>query len=195
MPAVKRQDLHLTKEGRKLHEQIHTQTLEARLRILQSMDLFQSLKASELGNLADRLISTPFAEGDLIAKQGQVDRWLYVIAQGQVEIDIAEQTEEQAPVLTLGPGDFFGEMGVLTGRPRVATARAKTPVKSYRLDREAFTEILSARPEIVEEISDVMADRHETLEHAIHERSKRSHQLSDSNQTTIAASIRQFFRL
>src|SRR5207248_10297351 len=62
-------------------------------------------------------------------------------------------------IATLQAGDFFGEMSLLTGDKRSATVVALEDVECYRLDKDAFHDILQKRPEIAEHISHVLARR------------------------------------
>jgi CRP-like cAMP-binding protein len=60
-------------------------------------------------------------------------------------------------VASLEPGQFFGEMALLTGAPRSATVVAETDLHCYKLDRESFLEIIQARPLMAEDISQLLA--------------------------------------
>jgi CRP-like cAMP-binding protein len=67
-------------------------------------------------------------------------------------------------VATLHGGEFFGEIGMMTGEPRRATVNARTDVTCYRLGKEAFEDILRRRPEIAEQMSLILAHRSVELE-------------------------------
>ena len=66
-------------------------------------------------------------------------------------------------VRILGRGNFFGEMGLLTGAPRSASVVAKSDVECYRIDKEVTEEILHARPGIADEISHILVTRRAEL--------------------------------
>ena len=66
-------------------------------------------------------------------------------------------------IATLGPGQVFGEMGMMTGAPRSATVGARTDVICYRLDKEGFQSIIKARPDVANAMSVVLADRQTDL--------------------------------
>jgi CRP-like cAMP-binding protein len=70
-------------------------------------------------------------------KQGEVSDAFYAIGSGQVEV-----LEKRKVLSTLGPGGYFGEIGLLLDVPRTATVRAKTPVRLYRLDRKGFDRLV-----------------------------------------------------
>jgi CRP-like cAMP-binding protein len=99
-------------------------------------------------------------------------------------------------VAELHEGDFFGEMGMMTGEPRSATVSALTDVECYRLDKEAFDEILSRRPEIAEDISQILARRRAELEairEGLNEEAKRARMRR--HQGDLLDRIRKFFTL
>ncbi len=74
------------------------------------------------------------------------------------EVRINIEGTNKAVAKIQAPG-FVGEMGLMTGEPRTATVVALTEVECYRLDKEGFNKIMVGRPEIVREISGVLANR------------------------------------
>src|ERR1700748_897268 len=64
--------------------------------------------------------------------------------------------------LGFGPGDYFGEMGLLAGKPATANITAVAPSSVYELTKADLKPILEARPEIAQELSRAMAQRLET---------------------------------
>jgi len=66
----------------------------------------------------------------------------------------------------LRPGQFFGEMALMTGDARTATVVAKTDVECWRLDRGSFQQLLQTRPEIAGEVKRVIDARRGDLERA-----------------------------
>ena len=98
--------------------------------------------------------------GESITRQGAEAHWLYLITRGEAEVRVsADGNNLSERVATLGEGDFFGEMGMMTGEARAATLIALSDVECYRLDKEAFNDVLQRRPEIAEDISVVLARR------------------------------------
>jgi CRP-like cAMP-binding protein len=69
-------------------------------------------------------------------------------------------------VSKLGPGEFFGEMGLLTGEPRTATIVAESDVECYRVGKEEFQQLLEDRPALAEEVASVLARRRLSLDAA-----------------------------
>ena len=73
-----------------------------------------------------------------------------------VQIGVLGASKE---VATLGDGQFFGEMSLMTGESRTATVVAKTDVECYVVDKEAFQEIVQEKPELAGIISDILSRR------------------------------------
>jgi CRP-like cAMP-binding protein len=88
---------------------------------------------------------------------------LFVVRQGEVAVRV-HVDGSTADVATVGPGDIFGEMSVLTGENRAATCIARSETACYVIDRSAFEEVLEERPEIAEHFSSTLARRQTELE-------------------------------
>lgn len=129
--------------------------------MLQSVELFVGLTQDELGFLAEHLVSVPFAKADVIARQGELAQWLYLLMEGEVDVWFESPGQPHRYLATLEPGEVFGEMGLMTGEPRRATLIAKSSAQCYRLEKAAFEQVLRARPQIAEEISKILAAREE----------------------------------
>lgn len=83
-----------------------------------------------------------FESGQVIIRQGDIGRAMYIIQSGQVEV-VQEADANETRVATLGPGEHFGEIAVLKDTRRTATVRALEPVTVLRISREE-TKMLSA---------------------------------------------------
>lgn len=75
--------------------------------------------------------------GDVIVRQGEVADRFYIVSDGEVEV-IREGAGGEERVALLGPGQFFGEIGLLTAKPRIATVRTTKDTELLALDRDAF---------------------------------------------------------
>jgi len=129
------------------------------------LELFATLTEDERRKLASGLKYAPFVRGEAMTRQGAEAHWLYLITKGEAEVRVSiDRSKSSVRVATLNAGDFFGEMGLMTGEPRSATVIALTDVECYRLDKETFQGTLMSRPEIAEDISDILARRRVELE-------------------------------
>lgn len=137
-----------------------------RLAALTGLGFLQTLTEVERDELAGQLRYTPFVADELIARQGTVAHWLYILTRGTVEVRLDSDGGDRL-VATIEAPDFFGEMGLMTGEPRAANVFALTDVECYRLDKKAFDHILLQRPEVAADISELLAERKVELDAAI----------------------------
>ncbi|HJQ23032.1 MAG TPA: mechanosensitive ion channel family protein [Blastocatellia bacterium] len=192
MPA---QALFLTQESESRRERKRDEEIARRLDALAHIELFQPLSDEEKHRLAARLRPAPFVRGEVMTRQGDEAHWLYVIVEGEAEVQLKIEGRTEK-VAVLGSGDYFGEMGMMTGEARRATVVARSDVKCYRLDKTAFHDIIHDRPEIAEAISHTLAKRRVELE-AIRESLTEEiiRQRMQHTQRDLLRRIRDFFKL
>jgi small-conductance mechanosensitive channel/CRP-like cAMP-binding protein len=193
--SIPAQALFVTEEELSREERKRAQETDKRARALKRVELFESLTDEERQQLASRIRIAPFARGEVMTKQGAEAHWLYIITLGDAEVRFSLDGKTEH-VATLHPGDFFGERGMMTGERRSADVIALTDVECYRVDKDSFQEILRKRPEIAEDISQVLARRRAELEAAredLTEEAKRA-RMRD-HQGDLLQRIRNFFAL
>jgi small-conductance mechanosensitive channel/CRP-like cAMP-binding protein len=194
--SIPAQSLFLTEDDDARRERKREEEIERRLQTLSGVELFQTLKDDEKRRLAEDLSVAPFGSGEAITRQGAEAHWLYIMTKGEAEVRVAVDGNLSKKVAKLREGDFFGEMGLMTGEPRTATILALTNVECYRLDKDAFNEIIRSRPEIAEDISHVLARRRvelEAIREGLNEEAK--HQRMRHAQGDLLKRIRSFFTL
>jgi MFS family permease len=103
------------------------------LEVARSVDLFASLPANVVEQLARSLFPVAYPAGTRVVREGDSADRFYVVTEG-----IAEVARDGRIVAALGPGDYFGEIGLLHGVPRTATVTARTEVSAYALDADDF---------------------------------------------------------
>ena len=102
-----------------------------------------------------------FAPGTVLFEEGQPGDYMYVVQSGEVEIRrLVGETERVIAVLPAG--EFFGEMAILNGRPRSATAVVRTDATLLVIEGLTFEAMLRARPEIALRIIKSLANRLES---------------------------------
>lgn len=198
--AVSDHTVHLVKEGQSHRKEVRSRELTRRLEAVTGIEMFQCLNEDERVDLAQRLVYSPFARGDILTRQGAVAHWLYIIVSGEVEAWWQPPEGPQRLLEKRGPGSVFGEPGLMTGAPRRATVIAITDVEVYRLDKESFSHILHARPELAEIMSAVLERRLERVREleAGYESDRVGHAFDRREQAETAAlsqRIRDFFRI
>ena len=184
-------------EDNAVHKDLHLQKEVAhRLAALAGVELFHTLNEDERHVLAEGLHPAPFAKGEAMTRQGAEAHSLYIMTKGSAEVAISVADAPRKVIATLQAVDFFGEMSLMTGDKRSATVVALEDVECYRLDKDAFHDILQKRPEIAEHISHVLA-RRRMQDEAAHEgldaEARRLHM--QHTQGDIFARISAFFGL
>ncbi len=168
--ALADQVVHLVQETSAQREAAWHRELARRLAALSGVELFAALDEAERRKIAERLVPTPFARGDVMTRQGAAAHWLYIIVAGEAEVHWEDAAGSRHLLTRLPPGQVFGEMGLMTGAPRGATVTAATEVECYRLDKASFEDIIRDRPVLAEGMARILAQRvaqNEALQQAL----------------------------
>ena len=104
--------------------------------------LFENASPEALDSLANRLRRRKFRRNEVIFHQGDPGDSLHVVATGAVKILLPSAEGEEAIIATLRPGDFFGELALLDGATRSATAAALEATETLVLPRLVLMELL-----------------------------------------------------
>lgn len=138
----------------------------ANLRALRKVDIVACMDPDSIHALAAKAQAHHYAPGERIFAQGDVGDSLYVIKAGTVTLSLAESGEARS-LATLREGDFFGEMSLLTGERRSASADAATDCELLVIDRRHLAPLLEAHPEFMRRISQTIAARRQDTESII----------------------------
>ena len=126
--------------------------------LLRNMPLFEDLAADELQALAVRLAERVVAAGEVVFRAGEQGSTLYLIQEGVVEIAAGDGVKSTV-LASLFAGQFFGELSLLDGSPRSATATALKQTTLQALERDDFLAVLSSKPAAASKILAEMANR------------------------------------
>src|ERR1700682_6097739 len=129
------------------------------LELLRSMDLFAELPDEELIKISRLLREQKIAENQVIFGQGELGDGLYIILQGRVRIASTDQFGRERVLAFYGPGEFFGDMAVLTGGPRSATASASTNLKVLHLRKDDLDVLVATSVSMMRGMLRVMVER------------------------------------
>ncbi|QRG66776.1 SLC13 family permease [Brevibacillus choshinensis] len=113
---------------------------------LKKIGMFKQLSNIELSKLLGKLELHPVTVGTVLFRQGDPGDRLYVIKSGKLELFVEGRTPQMITVLS--EGDTLGEMAMLTGERRSATAIAATDAELYIIDRETFHHLVEEQPSI-----------------------------------------------
>jgi CRP-like cAMP-binding protein len=188
--------IHLTNKDDKYEQNKRLRRIKERMDALQQVELFSTLRDEELAEIAEHLVYTPFAQGDVIMRQGAIAHWLYIIISGDADVFLELLDGGRRRIDSIHGGCFLGEMGLMTGDPRSATVIAQSEVLAYRLDKTSFQKILDKRPELAVEISNILASRRFSIDNLQQQLDSESvAQLMAQQQSTFLEQIRDFFGL
>ncbi|HEX7152371.1 MAG TPA: cyclic nucleotide-binding domain-containing protein [Thermoanaerobaculia bacterium] len=159
------------------------------LQRLHDVDILQPL-----GNAAREAIAFAarvhfYSRGETILRHETAGDSMFVVHQGTVSVRVPEETPQGwREVASLGPGQVFGEMALLTGAARTADIVAATDVTAIEIAKNALQSVLQDNPELVETISAKVSERRGTLDDLRTGSKEEAHQ-------TVLSRIRQYFGL
>ncbi len=110
---------------------------------LSAIPFFGGLEPAALARLAASMRSRRFRRGEVIFHIGDPGDALFVILTGEVKISLPSETGDEAILATLRAGDVFGELALLDGAPRSASATAISPTETVVLPRDRFRELIA----------------------------------------------------
>jgi small-conductance mechanosensitive channel len=178
----------LTEKDREQQHLIKRQALRA-------VDIFDSLSDEEHNQLAEQLIYAPFSEGEVMTKQGTQPKSLGILWEGTAEVRLERDGIEKVVATLVAPA-FFGEMALLTGAERSASVVATSNVECYRLDKEAFHQMIQERKDLAKELSAAVAHRKRILAAATLEFNEEQPEQPEAELAKqILTSIQKFFGL
>ncbi|MHB8876185.1 MAG: cyclic nucleotide-binding domain-containing protein [Myxococcaceae bacterium] len=100
---------------------------------LRAVPIFGGLEGHSLDRVVDVLQERTFRAGTVIFNEGELGREMYVLREGEVEIQRESSSGKPVPIVRLGPGETFGEMTLVELQPRSATVVATKAVKTLSL--------------------------------------------------------------
>ena len=125
----------------------------SRIRLLER-PIFAGLPPARIEAAARQLVPVPVEAGELVVRQGDSADRFYVIDSGELRVTQVRDGDVHL-LRELGPGDVFGEIGLLRGVPRTATVTASTPGVLYALDAAAFGELVGSGPGLSSRLLDL----------------------------------------
>ena len=112
------------------------------LTALEAMPLFADVTRHDLENILKLGDLRSFEPGETIVERGSPSEALYVILRGTAQVDVGGRYHD------MKPGEFFGEMGVITGRKRMATVKAADRLDALRIGAAELENFLLHQPRV-----------------------------------------------
>lgn len=126
---------------------------------LHHIKLFQGLSNVEFAKILGKLDQRKLPAGVALFRQGDDGDSMYIIARGKVELFAERPDGTSQPIALLGEGDTIGEMALLTGEPRSASAIAALETKLFVMDMETFQSLIAEHPAISSYFIQVLSQR------------------------------------
>ncbi|MGE5595516.1 MAG: Crp/Fnr family transcriptional regulator [Hyphomicrobiales bacterium] len=114
--------------------------------LIRDLPLLARLPGDDMRALASKGRMRSYPPGTTIFGEGERGDSLHVVVDGRVRISVTSGSGDEATVAMVGPGDCFGELSLLDGRPRSASAITSSPTKTFVVTRDAFVEWIQERP-------------------------------------------------
>jgi small-conductance mechanosensitive channel/CRP-like cAMP-binding protein len=127
--------------------------------LLKRTEMFDLLGQKDISILSENMAEHTFNSGDYIVRQGSDGTSLFIVAEGLVDILALDTDGNEKQVTSIEPGNYFGEMSLLTGQVRRASAKTRCDTLCFEIDKKALMPILTKKPELLDRLSDLMAER------------------------------------
>ena len=126
----------------------------AKVDLLTHVPLFAGGSKSELEARALNADELDVREGTVLTREGKPGREFFVLIEGTVEV-----TRDGTKIADLGPGDWLGEIALLTQSPRTATATATSPARILVVTDRAFRQVVERMPSIALKVLETLGER------------------------------------
>jgi small-conductance mechanosensitive channel len=127
-------------------------------RVLDIVPIFAALTLEERRAIANKLEQVAYETGQVVVEKGTVLKSLFIVGRGVLSVTGGNAGVEME-VLRFGPGDHYGEVGMLTGAVADANITALAPSIIYELAKADLVPIFESRPQIAQELSHALAER------------------------------------
>jgi CRP-like cAMP-binding protein len=126
----------------------------AKMELIKRVPLFSHCSKKELGMVAQIADEIDLPEGKTLMKEGDRGREFFVLVEGNAEV-----VKGRRKVNTLEKGDFFGEIALVSQRPRTATVTTASPVRVLVVTEQSFRSLLDRAPDVQRKVLLALADR------------------------------------
>ena len=122
---------------------------------LKSVEGFKNLTPTELTHVAEHMTKRHYLPGDVVIREGDIGHELFLVSDGEVKVE-----RGGAEVARLRPGDFFGELALMSGERRNATVIAADPLETYVLGEAEFRAAIEASASFRDQLRRIYFMRH-----------------------------------
>ncbi len=142
--------------------------------MLKANPFFAGLGDEAIEAIAVLCVSRRLDPGETLFLKGDPGDALYALRRGQIRISTGSASGKRLTLNLLGPGDVFGEVALLDGRPRTADAVAVEPTELYTIFRRDFFSLLEQRPSVATRLIELLCERIRWMSSQMEERALQS---------------------
>ncbi|HEY1087464.1 MAG TPA: DUF1003 domain-containing protein [Archangium sp.] len=133
--------------------------MPADTQLLSAVPLFERFNEEERQVLAAQLDEVEFQAGQMIFRRTDPGGAIFIVASGEVEVFIEDSTGSRIVFETVKPGHFFGELSLLDGESRSASAQALVSTRALRVDRQDLEQLFARHPTAAMDVLGVIGRR------------------------------------
>ena len=151
--------------------------------MIRSVPFFQTLDDDERSAVAALMHDERIPASTTLFRENDPGGILYIISRGQVELSVIGEDGKKVVVDILEPGEFFGEVSLLDGGGRSATAVAREDLEVFRLEREPFLNLLRRRPDVALDVLAAFARRFRKTDELLRRRVPNPNEVVEGSET------------
>jgi len=194
--AARRANLEIPYPQLTLHrpraQALGQELVEEAARMLGKHPIFGFLEPGQIGKLVEQSPVQLFAGSEALTRQGETGESMFLLLRGECDVRIRKD-QAVSTVARLRAGDCLGEMSLLSGDPRSATVVAVGDVEALELSRAVFKNLVHEHPEILERLSELLAQRQSANQQFASPAAASSHRAE--TRASILRGLRDFFYL
>jgi len=134
--------------------------------MLRKVKFFSPLTVGQLDTVLPHVMLCSYAAGEQVFRQGQAGDAFHIIYQGRVEVRLPRLLILSKTIATLGPGQFFGEIALVSNEPRSATVVCAEPTLLFTLMAADFAFVIRENPAAAAEMRSIAAQRKFVSKHS-----------------------------
>lgn len=127
--------------------------------LLKRVSMFSQLSDDTLAGLATQLRRKAFRKKTIIFHKDQAGDALYIVDSGRIRFFLPSPAGEELQIEEAGPGDVFGELALLDGRPRSASAETLEDTVTFTMSRDVFQKYLGETPQLAVALVELLSSR------------------------------------
>jgi uncharacterized membrane protein len=153
---------------------------------IKSVPLFARLEDEAARALRDLLVMREVSTGTQLFRVGEAGDAMYLVAEGRVRISVYDADEAEITLAELAPGDFFGEMALIDGKPRSANAQVIEAARLAVLPRESFMRFVRSNPDVALGMLSAIIDRLRHTDELLSRRASRNANEEEAARLTLS---------